>query len=155
MKLNILAIERRRPDWARLAFESYKNRFDKSIQVKWLRLSPVKRIKALDKGSIIKIESKKLISSTKEGEILISLDKEGRSWSTFELKDKFEDWLSSSKEINFFIGGPDGLSSECLKKSHEVWSVSKLTLPHVIIPVLVIEQLYRVWSIGKNHPYHR
>ncbi|SVE48769.1 uncharacterized protein METZ01_LOCUS501623, partial [marine metagenome] len=62
MKLNILAIERRSPDWAELAFESYKNRFDKSIQVEWLRLSPVKRIKALDKGSIIKIESKKLIS---------------------------------------------------------------------------------------------
>ena len=103
----------------------------------------------------IEKESEKLLSYLKEGETLISLDREGTSWNTLELKEKFEEWMSLSLNISFVIGGPDGLSSSCLKKSEEVWSLSPLTFPHSIIPVLIIEQLYRAWSIVQNHPYHR
>tara|TARA_Y100001949_G_scaffold158064_1_gene148026 strand:- start:1509 stop:1976 length:468 start_codon:yes stop_codon:yes gene_type:complete len=155
MRINILAIESKRPAWAQKAFEYYQNRFDRSIQVEWSGIKPEKNYKSLDTKKIINKESAKLINSVKDGEIIISLDKQGTSWSTLELKKKFDEWLSSSTNVSFIIGGPDGLNSKCLNLSHEVWSLSSLTFPHSIVPVIVIEQLYRVWSINKNHPYHR
>ena len=63
--------------------------------------------------------------------------------------------VASSKEVSFLIGGPEGLSDKCLDSSNEIWSLSPLTFPHSIVPVIIIEQLYRVWTIEKNHPYHR
>ena len=155
MRINILTIESKRPAWAQKAFESYQDRFDRSIQIEWSGIKPEKHYKSLDTKKIINKESSKLISSVKDGEIIISLDKQGTSWSTLELKKKFDEWLSSSTNVSFIIGGPDGLNSKCLNLSNEVWSLSSLTFPHSIVPVIVIEQLYRVWSINKNHPYHR
>ena len=96
-----------------------------------------------------------LLLNTKKDDILISLDKDGKSLDTLKLKDNFESWLSSSKNISFLVGGPDGLSSECIKKSNLSWSLSDLTFPHSLVPILIIEQIYRVWSITQNHPYHR
>lgn len=155
MKLKILAIDSKRPEWARKAFNDYARRFDRSIKVEFCSLGLVRRSKALNKSVLIEKEGVKLLSYIKVGETLISLDRRGSSWNTLELKEKFEEWLSFSLNVSFIIGGPDGLSSSCLKKSKEVWSLSPLTFPHAIIPVLVIEQLYRAWSIGQNHPYHR
>tara|TARA_B100000953_G_scaffold298841_2_gene296866 strand:- start:1599 stop:2066 length:468 start_codon:yes stop_codon:yes gene_type:complete len=155
VKLKILAIDSKRPEWVRKAFYDYERRFDRSIKIEWCSLGSVRGAKNLDKSTLIEKESEKLLSYLKEGETLISLDREGTSWNTIELKEKFEEWMSLSLDISFVIGGPDGLSSSCLKKSEEVWSLSPLTFPHSIIPVLIIEQLYRAWSIVQNHPYHR
>ena len=77
------------------------------------------------------------------------------SWNTLKLKEKFNLWVTSSKDISFLIGGPEGLSEDCLNSSNEIWSLSPLTFPHSIVPIILIEQLYRVWSIEKNHPYHK
>ena len=155
MRINILAIESKRPAWAQKAFESYQDRFDRSIQIEWSGIKPEKHYKSLDTKKIINKESSKLISSVKDGEIIISLDKQETNWSTLELKKKFDEWLSSSTNVSFIIRGPNGLISKCLNLSNEVWSLFSLTFPHSILPVIVIEQLYRVWSINKNHPYHR
>ena len=77
------------------------------------------------------------------------------SWTTLQLKEKFNQWVTSSRDVSFLIGGPEGLSEDCLNSSNEIWSLSPLTFPHSIVPIIVIEQLYRVWSIGKNYPYHK
>ena len=130
MRINILAIESKRPVWAQKAFEYYQDRIDRSIQIKWSGIKPEKNYKSLDTKKIINKESSKLISSVKDGEIIISLDKQGTSWSTLELKKKFDEWLSSSTNVSFIIGGPDGLNSKCLNLSNEVWSLSSLTFPH-------------------------
>ena len=87
--------------------------------------------------------------------IIIALNKEGVSWTTLQLKEKFNQWVTSSRDVSFLIGGPEGLSEDCLNSSNEIWSLSPLTFPHSIVPIIVIEQLYRVWSIGKNYPYHK
>ena len=155
MLINIVCIESSRPDWARQAFESYQSKFNKSININWKGCKPIQRNKNYDIERAIKDESDLLLSSTKREDIIISLDKEGKSLDTLKLKDNFENWLSSSKDISFLVGGPDGLSSECIKQSHLSWSLSDLTFPHSLVPILIIEQVYRVWSITQNHPYHR
>ena len=155
MLINIVCIESCRPDWARQAFESYQSKFNKSIKISWKGCKPIQRNKNYDVERAIKDESNLLLSSAKKEDVIISLDKEGKSLDTLKLKDNFENWLSSSKDISFLVGGPDGLSSECIKQSHLTWSLSDLTFPHSLVPILIIEQVYRVWSITQNHPYHR
>ena len=155
MKFHIIAIESKRPLWVKSAFENYQQRFDQSIQVKWSGIKSNKNSKSLDKEKLINEEGAKLLNSVNENSIIVSLNKEGTGWSTLKLKQKFDQWVASSKEVSFLIGGPEGLSNKCLDSSHEIWSLSPLTFPHSIVPVIIIEQLYRVWTIEKNHPYHR
>ena len=155
MKFHIIATKSKRPLWAKSAFENYQQRFDQSIQVKWSGIKSNKNSKSLDKEKLINEEGAKLLNSVNENSIIVSLDKEGIGWSTLKLKQKFDQWVASSKEVSFLIGGPEGLSNNCLDSSNEVWSLSPLTFSHSMVPVIIIEQLYRVWTIEKNHPYHR
>ena len=74
---------------------------------------------------------------------------------TEKLKSNFENWIASSKDVTFVIGGPDGLSNELTEESNFCWSLSQLTFPHAVVPILVLEQIYRAWSMTQNHPYHR
>jgi len=155
MLINIVCIESSRPDWSKQAFESYQSKFNKSINIQWKGCKPVRRNKSYDIDKAIKNESELLLSKTNKEDLIICLDKAGKSFDTLKLKHNFDNWISSSKDISFLVGGPDGLSPECIKQSHLVWSLSDLTFPHALIPVLIIEQIYRVWSITQNHPYHR
>ena len=155
MKFHIVAIESKRPLWAKSAFENYQQRFDQSIQVKWSGIKSNKNSKSIENKKLINDEGTKLLNSVNKNSIIVSLDKEGAGWSTLKLKQKFDQWTASSKEVSFLIGGPEGLSDKCLDSSKEIWSLSPLTFPHLIVPVIIIEQLYRVWTIEKNRPYHR
>ena len=155
MKFHIIAIEGKRPLSAKTAFEDYQQRFDQSIQIKWSGIRPNRNTRSLNKKKRISEEGKKLLKSVKKDTIIIALNKEGVSWTTLQLKEKFNQWVTSSRDVSFLIGGPEGLSEDCLNSSNEIWSLSPLTFPHSIVPIIVIEQLYRVWSIGKNHPYHK
>ncbi len=155
MLINIVCIESSRPDWAKQAFDSYRSKFNKSMNIRWTGCKPIPRNKNYDVDKIIKHEGERLLSNTKKEDIVISLDRRGKSLDTIKLKDNFENWLSSSKDISFVVGGPDGLSPECINQSDLSWSLSDLTFPHSLVPVLIIEQVYRVWSITQNHPYHR
>ncbi|MGD8547905.1 MAG: 23S rRNA (pseudouridine(1915)-N(3))-methyltransferase RlmH, partial [Thiohalophilus sp.] len=84
-----------------------------------------------------------------------ALDTHGSSWHTEQLADKLTDWLQSGQDIALLIGGPDGLSRQCLQQATGKWSLSALTLPHPLVRIIVAEQLYRAMSIIKHHPYHK
>ncbi|MFL2705458.1 MAG: 23S rRNA (pseudouridine(1915)-N(3))-methyltransferase RlmH [Gammaproteobacteria bacterium] len=156
MRFNILAIENKRPKWAKDLFDLYVKRFDKSIQISWTGFDPNKIKRSSKNRSNIHLQGAKLLNSLPNDTIIISLDKEGALWTTQNLKKKFDNWINSThKDVTFLIGGPEGLSKECLNKSNEIWSLSSLTFAHSFVPVIIIEQLYRVWSMGRNHPYHR
>ena len=155
MNINFLTIESSRPSWAKEAFEDYSSRFNKSIKVNWNGLKPLKRTSNYNKDKTIFQESEFLLSAVKERSYLVCLDKSGKSLDTLQLKSRFEGWLAATNNLTFLIGGPDGLSQNCLDKSNENWSLSPLTFPHAIVPVMIIEQIYRVWSMTQNHPYHR
>ena len=155
MNINFLTIESSRPSWAKEAFEDYSSQFNNSIKVNWNGLKPLKRTSNYNKDKTIFQESEFLLSAVKERSYLVCLDKSGKSLDTLQLKSRFEGWLAATNNLTFLIGGPDGLSQKCLDKSNENWSLSPLTFPHAIVPVMIIEQIYRVWSMTQNHPYHR
>ena len=86
---------------------------------------------------------------------MIALDVKGKAWSTEQLAEQMADWRMSGNNYCLLIGGPDGLAPQCLAQAHMRWSLSALTLPHPLVRILVIEQLYRACSILQNHPYHK
>ena len=155
MRINIISIESSRPEWTQEAFNSYKTKFNKSIDVIWVGCKPAQRSKNYNISAIVEKESALLLSKTKKEDLIIALDKEGSEVSTEKLRLSFDNWVSSSRDISFLIGGPDGLSRDLVRESDFCWSLSDLTFPHSIVPVLVIEQIFRVWSITQNHPYHK
>ena len=155
MRINIISIESSRPEWTQEAFNSYKTKFNKSIDVIWVGCKPAQRSKNYSISAIVEKESALLLSKTKKEDLIVALDKEGSEVSTEKLRFSFDNWASSSRDISFLIGGPDGLSRDLVRESDFCWSLSDLTFPHSIVPVLVIEQIFRVWSITQNHPYHK
>lgn len=100
-------------------------------------------------------EYRKALSIIKPGSILISLDESGNHYNSISFSKKMQFWIEEYSNIYFIIGGPDGLSDEVKNKSGSILSLSKLTFPHQLAKVILIEQVYRAISIMKNHPYHR
>lgn len=66
-----------------------------------------------------------------------------------------QNWMQEGQDIALAIGGPDGLSDEVRQKAKWHWSLSDLTLPHPLVRIVLIEQLYRAMTVINNHPYHR
>ena len=155
MKINFVSIESSRPKWAETAFDSYKTKFNKSIAVNWTGIKPISRNKNYSVSEVVKKESNLLASKVRQDNFVIALDKGGSELSTERFKVHFDNWISNSKDLSLIIGGPDGLSNALIEKSDFCWSLSNLTFPHSIVPVLALEQIYRVWSITQNHPYHK
>ncbi|MGB9329342.1 MAG: 23S rRNA (pseudouridine(1915)-N(3))-methyltransferase RlmH, partial [Steroidobacteraceae bacterium] len=89
------------------------------------------------------------------GEHVAALDERGTQLSTRELAAWLQLRMQEGADLAFLIGGPDGLAADVLGRSQLRWSLSRLTLPHALVRVLLTEQLYRAHSILTNHPYHR
>lgn len=100
-------------------------------------------------------EGKKLLSLLDGRDHVVALREHGECWSTTELAGRLRAWESAGKDVAVIAGGPDGLSSACIERADELWSLSRLTLPHALVRVIVSEQLYRAWTVNAGHPYHR
>ena len=96
-----------------------------------------------------------MLAATAPSQRVIAMDVQGRCWSTDQLAEALASWLQDGRDVSLLVGGPDGLSSACLERAEQRWSLSALTLPHPLVRVLLAEQLYRAWTVISNHPYHR
>ncbi|MEJ1464018.1 MAG: 23S rRNA (pseudouridine(1915)-N(3))-methyltransferase RlmH, partial [Candidatus Sedimenticola sp. (ex Thyasira tokunagai)] len=86
---------------------------------------------------------------------VMALDVKGKAWSTEQLSSQLGGWMGEGQDLALLVGGPEGLAAECLQRADNRWSLSPLTMPHPLVRVVVAEQLYRAWSLLRNHPYHR
>ena len=154
MIIRIIAIGNKMPSWVLEGFQDYAKRFT-SCSLELCEIPPEKRNKNTDIKKIIEIESDKLIEKVKPNHEVIALDVEGKSFSTEDLSSELKNWQTNGRHIDFLIGGPDGLSKNCLKQANKRWSLSQLTLPHMLVRIILVEQLYRAMSMLQNHPYHR
>jgi len=155
MIIRILAIGDHMPDWVQTGYNEYAKRFTSPFSLKITEITAEKRNKNSNVSRIILRESEKLMTTIKPRNHIVALDVKGESWSTEQLAAKLKAWQTNGLHLDLLIGGPDGLSKECLEKSHNLWSLSPLTLPHPLVRILLAEQLYRATTILKNHPYHR
>ncbi len=154
MKLVIVAVGQRVPDWAQTAWDDYAKRFPHELRVE------LKTVKTEPRGSktletLYAAERARIEGAIAKGSRIIALDERGESLTTAALATRLKAWQLESDDVALVIGGPDGLDPAFRKAAHERIRLSDMTLPHAFARVLLIEQLYRAWSINANHPYHR
>ncbi len=154
MKLQIVAVGQRVPDWAQTAWDDYAKRFPPELRVE------LKAVKTEPRGSrtveqLMAAERKRIEEAIPKGTRIVALDERGTTLSTKALAAKLKDWQLGGDDVALVIGGPDGLEPAFRQAAHERIRLSDLTLPHAMVRVLLVEQLYRAWSINANHPYHR
>ncbi len=146
MKLWIIAVGHKMPAWAETATQDYVKRMpvDCAIHIKELKpdLNPAK-------------EAVKIREAIPKGCHIIALDERGKDLSTQALADQLKQWRQDGKDIALLIGGADGLDAELKKEAQSMMRLSSMTLPHAMARVILVEQLYRAWTILQGHPYHR
>jgi 23S rRNA (pseudouridine1915-N3)-methyltransferase len=154
VRLTVVAVGQRVPDWAQTAWDDYAKRFPFEIKVE------LKAVKTEPRGSktletLYAAERTRIEAAVPKGNRVVVLDERGITLTTKALAAKLQEWQLSGDDISLVIGGPDGVEPAFRQAAHERIRLSDLTLPHAMARVLLIEQLYRAWSINANHPYHR
>lgn len=155
MKLHVLAVGDRVPSWVRDACVDYQKRFPPHCPLQIQAVPTPRRGKNPDIQKLREKEFQLLSASIPKGALTVALDERGKTRTTDQLAKRLRSWMQTEKDVVFLIGGPDGFPPSALKKSNESWSLSSLTLPHALVRVIVVEQLYRGLSILGDHPYHR
>ncbi|WP_034943509.1 23S rRNA (pseudouridine(1915)-N(3))-methyltransferase RlmH [Erwinia oleae] len=155
MKLQLIAVGTKMPDWVQTGFMEYLRRFPKDMPLELVEIPAGKRGKNADIKRILEKEGELMLAATGKGNRIVTLDIPGQSWETPYLAEQLERWKQDGRDVSLLIGGPEGLSPACKDAAEQSWSLSALTLPHPLVRVLVAESLYRAWSITANHPYHR
>ncbi len=154
MRLVIVAVGQRVPDWAQTAWDDYAKRFpfELKVELKTVKTEP-RASKSLE--TLYAAERARIEAVIPKGCRIVALDERGTTLTTMALAQKLQHWQLESDDVALVIGGPDGLDPAFKQAAHERIRLSDLTLPHAMVRVLLIEQLYRAWSINANHPYHR
>ena len=143
------------PNWVEDASQDFVKRLPPEIKINSILLPLIKRGKNPDIPRIVRDESRKLLAAVPRDSLLVVLDVLGRPVTTIKLASMLESWLQQAQDVSIIIGGPDGLSDELLAKASIKLSLSALTFPHPLVRVILLEQIYRAWSVLNNHPYHR
>lgn len=154
MQITVVAVGLRQPEWANAAVKDYLGRFPKDFSVS------VKEVKAEPRAGqpakrLMELEAERIRKAIPSGDIVVAMDEHGRDFTTMDFAKKFEGWKNEGCGVTFLIGGADGLDAELKKSARMMLRLSSMTLPHAFARVMLVEQIYRVWSILNNHPYHR
>ncbi len=155
MRIYLIAVGTRMPDWVGTAFAEYSKRLRSGCQLELREIPAGRRQKAADIAQIVRHEGERSLAALPADVRVIALERQGQVRTTDQVAHAMEAWLREGRDIAFFIGGPEGLAPECLERADELWSLSALTFPHPLVRVLLAEQLYRAWSILNHLPYHR
>ena len=155
MRIDLIAVGKRMPAWIETAVKEYSKRLPKNIQFKIIEITPAIRSKNNSAENYKQKEQKNIEATLSSDSIIIALDEKGKSLNSQNLANQLQAWNDENQHISLIIGGADGLSDDIKKKANQLWSLSAMTLPHGLVRVMVVEQIYRAWTITQNHPYHR
>lgn len=155
MKIKLITIGQKMPDWVQAGFLEYQKRLPKEFSLELVEIPNQKRGPKAPIHKILELEGEALLAACPSGAIKIAFERQGVELSTEHLAKRLRKHADLGHTVCFLIGGPEGLATTVLNHCQEQWSLSQLTLPHPLVRVLVAEQMYRAWSILNNHPYHR
>jgi 23S rRNA (pseudouridine1915-N3)-methyltransferase len=155
LRLSLIAASNRQPQWVDDGADDYAKRLRGRCTLEIQTIPLARRTPTMPVARAVDDEGKRLLAAAPAGAHIVALLEHGKSWSTQELAGKLEAWMQRGAPVAFLVGGPDGLSLECVARANDRWSLSPLTLPHGLVRVVVAEAVYRAWSLLENHPYHR
>lgn len=155
MQLRLITVGQKMPAWVEQGYQEYAKRFPRDFKLELVEVTAAKRSKNADLEKIKTQEGESILSKINSSDWVVALDVKGRNFSTPELAQQIEHWQQHHPSIVLMVGGPEGLSQDCLNRANQKWSLSALTFPHPLVRVILAETLYRAWSVTVNHPYHR
>jgi 23S rRNA (pseudouridine1915-N3)-methyltransferase len=155
MRLHLLAIGQRMPDWVAAGFAEYAGRMPRELSLALKALPNPARSRAMDAATLRRVEGQALLAAVPAQALVVALDERGQAADTRAVAERLAGWQQSGHDVVLIIGGAAGLDDAVRERADWVWSLSPLTFPHMLVRVLVAEQIYRAWSLLNNHPYHR
>ncbi|HEY3517690.1 MAG TPA: 23S rRNA (pseudouridine(1915)-N(3))-methyltransferase RlmH [Gammaproteobacteria bacterium] len=155
LRLSLITASNRQPTWVDEGADDYAKRLRGRCTLEIKPVPLARRTSTTPVERVIRDEGERMLALVPQGAHVVALRETGKPWSTKELARKLERWMQLGAPVSLLVGGPDGLSPECVARANERWSLSNLTLPHGLVRVVVAEALYRAWSLLENHPYHR
>lgn len=143
------------PDWVQSGWDEYVKRMPPDWQVTLREVKPEPRNTGKTPEQMMAAEARRIESLIPEQCIRIALDERGKDLDTRRFADTLNQWHQSSASLCLIIGGPDGLEASLKQQCHGLFRLSSMTMPHPLVRVVLIEQIYRAWSLINHHPYHR
>jgi 23S rRNA (pseudouridine1915-N3)-methyltransferase len=155
MQLIIAAVGHKMPAWIEDGFGEYAKRMPPECRLHLKEIKPIERSGSKTAETVMALERAKIEAALPKGSRIIALDERGKDLTTVQLSQLLTQWQQDGRDVTFVIGGADGLDAGFKASADMLVRISSLTLPHGMVRVLLAEQLYRAWSITRNHPYHR
>ena len=155
MKARLIAVGEGAPDWVSAGFSEYRKRLSHWLPLELVEIAPGLRGKGRDPQRATIEEGARVLAALPKNAWVIALDGRGKAHSSEQLAQRLESWRSQGRDLAFLIGGPEGHAPDVLAAAQESWSLGPLTLPHMLVRLVLAEQLYRAASMLANHPYHR
>ena len=155
MNIHLISVGTRMPKWVEQGFTEYAKRMPGECSLKLVEIPLGHRSKGADISRAVRDEGERMLKAIPRDCHIIALEVKGREWSTEQLASKLTGWMESGRDLVLLVGGPEGLADSCRERADMLWSLSPLTMPHPLVRVVLAEQLYRAWSLMRNHPYHR
>lgn len=155
MHLHLIAVGTRMDAWVTTAYDEYARRLPPAFALRLVEIPAEKATKGSSVERRIAAEGERQLAALPAGARTVTLDERGREWNTRQFADRLAQWQADGRDVALLVGGADGLAPACCERAEERWALSRLTLPHPLVRVVVAEQIYRAWSLLNNHPYHR
>lgn len=154
MKLNILSVGHKMPNWVELGCAEYLKRMPRELTTEIIEIKPDKRAAGKNSEVVQEAEAKRILEVVNK-DYLIVLDERGQAVTSLQLATKMQHWQTLGRDVSLVIGGADGIHVSLKQKADWLWSLSSLTMPHGLVRVMLSEQLYRAYTVIQNHPYHK
>ena len=155
MKTRLISVGERMPTWVAEGFAEYRKRLSRELPLDLVEIPLGARGKGRDPARAIADEGVAVLAALPKDVHVVALDGRGKSWSSEQLAEQLARWRQSGRDLAILVGGPDGHAADVLARADQQWSLGPLTLPHMLVRLVVAEQLYRAVTILEGHPYHR
>jgi len=155
VKARLIAVGERPPAWVAEGYAEYRKRLSHWLPLELTEITPGQRGKGRDPARAMRIEAERVLAAVPPQAWLVALDGRGKMHSSEDLAQRLEHWRSQGRDLAFVIGGPEGHAADVFTRADETWSLGPLTLPHMLVRLVLAEQLYRAAALLAGHPYHR
>ena len=159
MKITVISVGKIKEKYLKDAISEYSKRLSSYCNLKHIEVADEKAPETLSVKEEVQIKEKegqKILGKIKDSQYVFALDLSGKQRTSEEFSDELEKLpIYGDSDVVFVIGGSLGLSDEVIKRSNSQICFSKMTFPHQLMKVILLEQVYRGYRIMKNEPYHK
>lgn len=154
MQIQLINVAQKLPAWVDAGCADYLKRMPRELGLSLMTVPLAAGGSRQSAQRRCEREAEQLLAKLRPGHT-IALDDKGEAWTSAEWSRQLGHWMREYSQVNLIIGGPDGLAPRCLQACQQRVSLGRMTMPHALVKLVVLEQLYRAWTISQGHPYHR